>query len=76
MEYRFVFCPAFGVTTAEVFYGNSVTSKELAEGQMNIIASYTLHLHRNKLMSDFSNFGRIEQKSNTGDWEEVNEDDL
>ena len=76
MEYRFVFFPAFGVTTAESFYGASVTSKELAEGQMNIVAKYTLHLHSNKLMADFSNFGRIEKKSNDGDWTEIHENDL
>ena len=76
MEYRFVFCPAFGVTTAESFYGDSVNSQELAEGQMSIIANYTLHLHSNKLMADFLNFERIEKKSNGGEWEEISEDDL
>ena len=72
MEYRFVFCPAIGVTQ-EPFYGNSVGSEELAQEQLNIIAEYTLHLHKNNLMQDYSNLGYIELFDGE-DWNEIIED--
>jgi len=76
MEFRFVFYPAIGVTQAPEFIGQPVSSLELAEGQMNIISNYTLHLHENKLMTDFSNTGYIERRENNGEWEEISEDDF
>jgi len=71
MEYRFVFCPAIGVSKMP-FYGDSVSSQELAEGQLNIVANYTLHLHNENLIKDCSNIGYIE-KFIDGDWEEIEE---
>ncbi|MCK4843252.1 MAG: hypothetical protein KAT04_15430 [Methylococcales bacterium] len=70
-EYRFVFCPAIGLSQTP-FYGDSVSSLELAEGQLNIIANYTLHLHNENLMQDYSNVGYIE-KYIDDDWEEIEE---
>ena len=76
MEYRFVFYPGIGVTQAIGFTGNAVSSIELAQGQLGIIADYTLHLHANNLMPDFSDMGVIEQKEDGGEWKEISEDDL
>lgn len=76
MKYRFVFYPAIGATQAPEFKGQPVSSLELAEGQMNIIANYTLHLHENNLMTDFSNTGYIERRGLNGDWEELSEDEF
>ncbi|MCK4841952.1 MAG: hypothetical protein KAT04_08720 [Methylococcales bacterium] len=71
MEYRFVFCPAIGLCQ-KPFYGDSVQSKERAEGQLNIIANYTLHLQNENLMQDHSNVGYLEVFIDD-DWEEVEE---
>ena len=71
MKFRFVFFSAIGASQIP-FYGSSVSSQELAEGQLNIISNYTLHLHNENLMQDYSNFGYIE-KFIDDDWEEIEE---
>ena len=73
MEFRFVFCPAVGLTQ-EPFYGTSVASKGLAQDQLNVIAEYTLHLHKTNVMQDYSNCGYIEAFDGE-DWTEIEEDE-
>lgn len=74
-EYRFVFDPKFQGDTVP-FVSDPVSSQELAEGQMNLIARYTLHLHEASLMPDYTNYGFLEKREPGGSWEEIDEDDL
>lgn len=74
-EYRFYFMPNLEAMGTP-FYGEPVSSKELAAGQLGVVAYYTLHLHETSLMPDHSNMGGIESREDGGEWEEVDEDDL
>lgn len=74
-EYRFVFEPQFQ-GDFDPYVGESVSSIELAEEQMSLIAKYTLYLHETSLMPDYTNFGFLERKESGGVWEEVDEDEL
>jgi len=74
MGFRFVFCPAIGVSKAQ-FYGAEVINIKIAKDQLNIIANYTLHLHNENLIKDHSNIGYIE-KFIKGNWEEIEEDEI
>ncbi len=74
-EYRFTFDPQFQGDAAP-FVGEPVNSQELAEGQLYIIANYTLHLHETSLMPDYTNYGFLEMRTDGGAWEEIDEDDL
>ena len=74
-EYRFTFDPAFK-SDADPFVSDPVDSREMAEGQMNMIASYTLHLHETSLMQDYTNYGFLEKREPGGTWEEIDEDEL
>ena len=78
MEYRFVFCPAMGgAVRVDPFYGDPVNNKSIAKDQLNAVANYTLHLHSNNLMTDFSNMGFFqERESSTDDWVDVMDDDF
>ncbi len=74
-EYRFIFDANLCGGT-DPFVGEPVSSKELAEGQLNAIANYTLHLHETSLMPDLSNYGWVEQRDDNGKWVEIDEDEL
>ena len=74
IEYRFTFDPQFQ-GDVDPFVGEAVNSKELAEGQLNIIANYTLHLHEISLVPDYTNYGFIEQRIDGGQWETIDEDE-
>lgn len=74
-EYRATFDPQFQ-GDAGPFISDPVGSQELAEGQLALIANYTLHLHENSLMSDWSNYGFIECREDGGEWIVLDEDDL
>ena len=78
MEYRFVFCPAMGGSVrADPFYGDPVHNKYIAKDQLNAVANYTLHLHRNNLMTGFSNMRFFqERESSTDNWTDVMEHDF
>lgn len=73
-EYRFTFNPHFQ-GHVHPFSSDPVSSKELVEGQMHLIASYTLFLHETGCMPDYTNYGFIEKRDAGQDWEEVDEDD-
>lgn len=47
---------------------------EQAKQELVIIANYTLYLHDNGLMKDYSNYGYVE-KLVDGEWEEVDEEE-
>ena len=75
IKYRMLFSPnVFGC--GDPFVGEPVDSQELAEGQLNVIANYTLLLHEQDLMADHSNYGCVERMDDDGDWVDVDEDDL
>ena len=74
-EYRFVFNPWWGAGERTVFIGDIVSSQELAEGQVNLIANYTLHLHECSLMPDYSNYGCIQWRDDDHLWHELDEDE-
>lgn len=74
-EYRFIFNPAFQ-SDADPFVSDPVSSQDLAEGQMNLIALYTLHLHETSLMPDHTNYGFLEKREPGGEWEEIDENEL
>lgn len=74
-KYRFTFDPQ-SQGDCDPYVGESVSSIELAEGQMNLIAKYTLHLHEASLMPDYTNYGFLEKKELGGVWEEIDEDEL
>lgn len=73
--YRFCFNHLLESCKPLVFYGEPVRFISIAESQMNVVANYTLHLHKSKLMDDYSNYGWIE-KLIDNDWIEVDEDEL
>jgi len=74
-KFRFTFDPQFQ-GDAEPFVGDAVNSLEEAEGQMNLIANYTLLLHREALMHDYSNYGFLEKREPDGLWQIIEEDAL
>lgn len=74
-EYRFTFDPRFQ-SDCDPYVGESVSSMELAEGQMSLIAKYTLHLYEASLMPDYINCGFLEKKESGGVWEKIDEDEL
>lgn len=71
--YRFCFNHLLESDSPLTFYGEPVRFVSIAESQMNVIANYTLHLHKVKLMDDHSNYGWIETDF-SGEWVEVDED--
>ncbi len=73
--YRFCFNHLLESDKPLTFYGEPVRFINQAEYQMNLIANYTLHLHKENLMEDHSNYGWIES-NNHGEWLEVDEDEL
>lgn len=74
-EYRFTFDPQFQGDT-DPFIGEPVSSQELAEGQLSVVANYTLMLHETSLMPDYTNYGFIEKRETGESWEIVEEDEL
>lgn len=70
MKYRITFIPAFG---ENVEFTQECESLELARLLVETIASYTLMLHKGRLMPDYSNMHMIEMQNNEGYWEEVEE---
>ena len=74
-QYRFVFINIMGAEDNGVFTSEPVNSQELAEGQMNLVANYTLHLHECSLMPDYSNYGYIERFEDSV-WMPIDEDEL
>jgi hypothetical protein len=74
IEYRFTFDPQF-MGDADPFVSGPVRSKELAEGQLDIVANYTILLHETGLMQDYANYGFLEFRENGGAWQEINEDE-
>jgi len=75
-QYRFIFTPSLE-RDCRSFEGEPVSHQEMAEGQLSIIATYTLHLHEDNLMEDYSNYGWIEKRGcSESEWEEIDEDEL
>ena len=70
-KYKLEFNPKIGL--AKQFVRGFETHAE-AEAALSIIADYTLFLHDNLLMNDFSNVGCI-YRLEDGDWIEVDGDD-
>ena len=70
MDYKLEFTPKLGL--ASTFQRRFDTHEE-AEAALNAIADYTLFLHSNLLMGDFSNVGCI-YKLVDGDWLEIDDD--
>jgi len=69
-KFRFTFLPVFPADDINPYHSRAVGSYELAKSIMDEIARYTLHLHKEDLMHDFSNIGYIEQYEN-GEWIEI-----
>lgn len=74
-KYRFTFDPQF-MGDCDPYVGESVSSMELAEGQMNLIAQYTRQLHEISLMPNYSFYGFLEKKEPGGMWEKIDEDEI
>ena len=74
-EFRFTFDPQFQGECAP-FVSDPVSTQELAEGQMNLIANYTLLLHETSLMPDYTNYGFLEKRETGEPWEIIDEDEL
>ncbi len=72
LNYRLNFIPAMEVSNRSIQVRSS--SAEQSRQELNIIANYTLFLHDNKMMNDYSNCGWIE-KLVDGEWEEVDEEE-
>jgi len=72
-EFRFTFDPQFQ-GEGDPFVGEPVNSQELAEGQMSLIANYTLLLHETSLMPDYTNYGFLEKRESGGAWEVIDDD--
>lgn len=74
MNFRFVFLPAFEVEPSCVFVGTPCITAKKAREQADIVADYTLLLHKFGLMNDYSNYSVIE-KLVDGEWIEVEDFD-
>ena len=71
-EFRFTFLPVFPDDGINPYHGKPVRSYDLAKTMLDEVSRYTLHLHKEDLMHDFSNIGYIEQKVD-GQWVEFDE---
>jgi len=72
LNYRLNFIPALEVSSDSITVCSS--SLEQSRQELNIIANYTLFLHDNGMMNDYSNCGWIEELVD-GEWEEVDEEE-
>lgn len=72
-KYRAVFVPAIENSNIGEFTMEFDTPEQ-AQAALDAIARYTLFLHRNELMVDYSNTGSVEEFVD-GEWEELDEDD-
>ena len=70
LNYRLNFVPAIEVSSDSIKVRSATL--EGARQELDIIANYTLFLHDNGMMRDYSNVGWIEKLVN-GEWEEVDE---
>ena len=59
-EFRVLFNPCLG--SGNEFKSEPAGSYEAANAELEAIANYTLFLHKNDLMEDYSNYGLIQQK--------------
>ncbi len=71
-DYRTMFIPAIEKYTAGAFTIDA-DSVDDARKTLAAVANYTLYLHSNQLMHDFSNTGWIEQFID-GEWQEVDQE--
>lgn len=72
LNYRVMFIPAIERTKNSI--NIRAASLEQAKQGLDIIANYTLFLHNNGIMQDYSNAGWVE-KLIDGVWEEVDEEE-
>tara|TARA_R110000823_G_scaffold308605_1_gene432249 strand:+ start:1242 stop:1472 length:231 start_codon:yes stop_codon:yes gene_type:complete len=72
LNYRVNFIPAVERTSNSIKIRSATL--EQATQELNIIANYTLFLHDNGMMQDYSNVGWVE-KLVDGVWEEVDEEE-
>jgi len=70
-SFRVAFFPCFDKSHVDGFFSTASSLNE-AHAILNAIADYTLFLHEQKLMDDYSNFGGVDRLVD-GEWEEVNE---
>lgn len=66
-KFRFTFLPIFPDDGINPYHSRSVGSYDLAESMLDEVARYTLHLHKEEVMLDYSNIGYIEQNVD-GEW--------
>lgn len=71
-KFRASFFPAIEVS-AEGFNSEEVGSYEMAKAILDNIAIYTLHLHEQSVMHDYSNAGWVEQFVDD-EWVDIEED--
>ena len=72
LNYRLNFIPAIEVSSDSIKVRSAIL--ESARQELDTIANYTLFLHDNGIMNDYSNVGWIE-KLVDGEWEEVDEEE-
>lgn len=72
LKYRVNFMPAMEISKGSIKVRSA--SIEQARQELDIISNYTLFLHDNGMMQDYSNVGWIEELVD-GEWEEVDEEE-
>ena len=71
MDYKIIFAPALGLKPEfEKLYQNQAE----AEIALEAISLYTLMLHENGLMRDYTNFGVVARRDAEDGWVEVDGD--
>lgn len=71
LNFRLNFIPALEMSKKSIVVRSATL--EQAKQELEVIGNYTLFLHDNGMMRDYSNVGWIE-KLVDGEWEEVDEE--
>ena len=73
MNYKVEFNPALEMLRAYIVFERGYPTHQEAEAALNAIADYTLLLHEQGLMPDYSNCGMVMEKRGD-DWIEIDGD--
>jgi len=71
-EFRFTFLPIFPDDGLEPYHSRTVVDYDLAKSMLDEVARYTLYLHKEDIMHDYSNIGYIEKKVDD-EWIEIDD---
>lgn len=72
-EFKVVFLPVFPDDGIYPYCSQTIKTYDAAKTLLDEIARFTLYLHKEKIMHDFSNFGYIERKVD-GEWIEIEDE--